>query len=184
MAHTATAARPQRARRTLEDVPAAKPALEQVPVENGHAPGPQADAFGQLGPVSPEKVRKPLGRMRQKLDNSQRAGFHRHWFNDDDKGRLQDALDAGYVHVKGHDGKPMSKVVGTKAQGGPLVSYRMEVPLEFWQQDQAEKIAERRQRQEQNRRGVTGTGQPGEDGRYVPLGPDGQPLTQVRHDSR
>jgi hypothetical protein len=169
MSDAATKPRVTRAQR-IEEPASATPAS---------APEPRADAFGALGPVSTEKVRKPLGRMRQKLDNSHRPGFHRHWFNDDDKGRIQDALDAGYEFVKDNEGKPMTKAVGTKPGGGALLAYRMEIPLEFWNQDQAEKVNDRRSRQMEMRRGMTGKGGPGDDGRYVPVDGGGRPMTRV-----
>lgn len=182
MANT-SASRAQRAQRTPDAAVVAAAAPPVAAPTGDAAVGPRADAHGPLGPVSTEKVRKPLGQMRQKLDNSQRTGFHRHWFNDD-KDRIQAALDAGYAHVLDNEGKPMSRVVGSKKEGGALTAYRMEIPIEFWQQDQDEKITSRRARQEAMQRGVTGTGEPGQDGRYVPLGPDGKPLTQIRHDAR
>jgi hypothetical protein len=169
---TDTVARPRRAQRA--------PAAEPAPVAEAPASA-RSDEFGALGPVSTEKVRKPLGSHRRKLDNTQREGFHRHWFNDDDKGRIKDAEDAGYAHVKGPDGKPMSRVVGTKQTGGPLVAYYMEIPLHFWQQDQDEKVAARRQRQAEMQRGVTGKGGPGDDGRYLPVDGANQALSRIQH---
>ena len=177
-----------RARRVREPAPApvAAPQAESF----GGAPNPldppvmRADALGEpLGPVSPQRVRKPLGAHRQKLDNSERPGFHRHWFNDD-KDRVKDALEAGYTHVKNAEGKPMSKVVGSKKEGGPMVAYRMELPLEWYNEDQSGKVAVRRQRQADMQRGVTGGGAPGQDGRYVPVGPGGQPYSNIRNDVR
>lgn len=166
-----TAAAPTRARRSRESAPP-PPAVEV-----------RADESGPLGPVSPERVRKPLGRHRTKLDNSERAGFHRHWFNDD-KGRIQDALDAGYKHVNDEMGKPMSKIVGAKSEGGPLLAYRMEIPIEWWQQDQDEKVVARRKRQEEMKRGVTGSGAPGQDGRYQPVDAAKQPISKIETSAR
>ncbi len=178
---TDTATRPQRARRTqAADVAVSAPEAP-APNGNGHDIAPRADAHGPLGPVPLEKVRKPMGQLRYKLDNTPRTGFHRQWFNDD-KNRIQDALDAGYAFINGVDGKPMSYVAGTKKEGGPLTAYRMEMPIHLWQQDQDAKVAVRRQRQQDMQRGVTGRGAPGDDGRYVPLGPDGRPLTQIKHE--
>lgn len=171
-------ARAQRAQRSPDAVVAA-PA--PAPEANGHAEVVgRADAHGPLGSVPLQKARKPMGQLRQKLDNAERPGFHRHWFNDD-KGRIQAALDAGYAHVLDNEGKPMSHIVGNKKEGGALIAYRMEIPLEFWQQDQAEKTTLRRQRQHHMQRGDANSG---DDGRYLPQGPDGKPLTQIKHDSR
>lgn len=173
--------RAQRAQRTPEAAVIAAPAPSPALV-NADA-GPRADAHGPLGPMAADRVRKPLGQLRMKLDNSVDPTFHRQWFNDD-KDRIKDALEAGYAHMLDEQGKPRSRVVGTKKEGGPLVAYRMEIPIEFWQEDQDQKVAVRRQRQHEMQSGATGRGQPGEDGRYVPKGPDGRPLTQVRHEAR
>ena len=195
MAETNATPAPVRARRVRPPVEAAhalgaaapSPApLPPLPMEVAASVSvpARADEHGALGPVPTERVRKPLGSQRQKLDSSPIPGFHCHWFNDDDKGRIKDALEAGYEHIKDESGKPVSKIVGTKSQGGPLIAYRMKLPTEWWQQDQNAKVVARRSRQESMQRGVTGRGGPGDDGRYVPLGPDDRPLTQVRNDVR
>lgn len=176
-----TSVAPVRARRVRAEAPPVAPpvASPPPPAHQAEAP-PRQDVNGEaLGPVPMQRARKPLGRQYQKLDNSERPGFHRHWFNDDDKGRVKDALEAGYTHVLDNEGKPMSRVVSRREGGGGLLAYRMEIPIDWYRQDQDEKVAARRQRQQDMQRGVTGTGAPGEDGRYVPLGPDGRPLTQV-----
>lgn len=174
-------ARAQRAQRSPDAVVAAPVAPPANDHTNGHAEViGRADAHGPLGSVPLQKARKPMGQLRQKLDNAERPGFHRHWFNDD-KGRIQSALDAGYAHVLDNEGKPMSHIVGNKKEGGAMVAYRMEIPLEFWQQDQNEKTALRRERQHQTQHG---DGRSGDDGRYLPKGPDGKPLTQIKHGDR
>ena len=125
--------------------------------------------------MSPQRVRKPLGAHRQKLDNSQRAGYHRHWFNDY-AGRIAAALEAGYSHVKGLDGKNMTQIVGIRDGGGGMLAYRMEIPLEWYEEDQAAKEANRmEQLAEMNRGIVPGKG----DGRYIPVGGDGKPRTRI-----
>ena len=163
---------PVRARRSRDIAPPAAP-----------APAPEAparsDEHGALGPVSTERVRKPLGAHRQKLDNSQREGYHRHWFNDDDDGRIQDALAGGYTHVKNTEGQNMTKIVGTKKSGGPLLAYRMEIPLEWYESDQRDKEVARNERLAEMKRGVTPKGAPGEDGRYVPVDAANRPLTKI-----
>ena len=186
MAETNATPAPVRARRVRQPLEAAQPSvpLPPLPMEVAAPVSARADEHGALGPVPAERVRKPLGSQRQKLDSAPIPGFHCHWFNDDDKGRIKDALEAGYEHIRDESGKPVSKIVGTKPQGGPLIAYRMKLPTEWWQQDQNAKVVARRSRQESMQRGVTGRGGPGDDGRYVPLGPDGRPLTQVRNDVR
>jgi hypothetical protein len=179
MVDTNSVPAPVRARRVRsETVAAAAPQVEQPT-----PPPARADAHGALGPVSTERVRKPLGTLRERLDNTPIPGFHCHWFNDE-KSRIKDALEAGYEHVKDADGKPVSHIVGAKKEGGPLIAYRMKLPTEWWRQDQDAKVAVRRQRQKDMQRGVTGKGGPGDDGRYMPLGPDGRPLTNIKNEAR
>ena len=180
MSETSLSPAPVRARRVrAEGSPVAAPPQAPVSSVFADAPAPRADVNGEaLGPVSPERVRKPLGRQTQKLDSSERPGFHRHWFNDE-RDRIKEALEAGYAYVKDAEGKPMSKVVGTKKEGGPLTAYRMELPLEWYDQDQNAKVVARRQRQHDMQSGVTATGGPGDDGRYLVMGPDGRPMTKV-----
>lgn len=174
----ATPVRARRIRQPEAAPPSPPPAATAAPVEPA-----RSDAHGPVGPVPAERVRKPLGTLRVRLDNAPIPGFHCHWFNDE-KSRIKDALDAGYEHVTDADGKPVSHIVGTKREGGPLIAYRMKLPTEWWAQDQNAKVAARRQRQSDMQRGVTGKGGPGDDGRYLPLGPDGRPLTNIRNEAR
>jgi len=66
-----------------------------------------------------------------KLKWAKRPGFHRHWFNDDGKGRIADAKRAGYDHVLDDRGSPVSRVVGVSAQGGGLTAFLMETPQKW-----------------------------------------------------
>lgn len=81
------------------------------------------------------ETRKPLGAMSQKLALPTRRGYHRHWFNNV-AGRIQEATSAGWAFVKGTDGKPIKRCVGTGRDKGALWAYAMELPLVFWQEDQ------------------------------------------------
>jgi hypothetical protein len=86
--------------------------------------------------AGPRKAaRKPFGAMQQKLAYPERAGFHRHWFNNT-AGRIQTAQEAGYEHVVAN-GKPVEKVVGTAEGGGPLNAFLMEIPQEWFEEDMA-----------------------------------------------
>jgi hypothetical protein len=82
------------------------------------------------------KIRQPFGSSTQKLALPKRAGYHRHWFNDS-PGRVEEALNSGWAHVQGRDGKPIKRVVGTGRDNGALNAYAMELPEVFWQEDQA-----------------------------------------------
>lgn len=88
------------------------------------------------------KTRRPFGSQRQKLAYPSRAGFHRHWFNDE-PGRIEEALEAGYEHVK-HETKhvSVSTVVGTARGGGALHAYLMEIPIQWYEEDMASREAE------------------------------------------
>ena len=82
-------------------------------------------------------VRKPFGAFQQKLAYPPRAGYYRYWFNDE-PGRVSQAKDAGYNHVKDKGtGEIVKRVVGTKKEGGALFGYLMEIPQELWNEDHA-----------------------------------------------
>lgn len=99
------------------------------------------------------KKRVPLGVPRSKLAVPQRAGYERRWINDDNKGRLQNALAGGYSYVNdpnlqvGEDGggdktdSRVSRIVGRAEGGKPLRAFLMEIPSEMYQEDQASKQA-------------------------------------------
>ena len=110
-------------------------------------------------------VRKPFGALDQKLAYAARPGFHRHWFNDVGN-RIARAQEAGYEHVKGDDGRNVSKIVGTLEGGGAMTAFIMEIPEEWYQADmkaQQELITDK---ENQIRRGELESKQG--DGRYVP----------------
>lgn len=81
------------------------------------------------------QIRKPLGAFSQKLALARRPGYHRHWFNDV-AGRIEEASANGWAHVKGRDGKPLARCVGTGRDKGSLYAFAMELPEVFWQEDQ------------------------------------------------
>ena len=169
-------AAPVRARRARQDMP--------VPAERAPEPdvptAVEVEADATVGPVSPEKVRKPMGGRRSKLDNSERPGFHRHWFND--KGsRIKDALEAGYAHVKAPDGSPMKYIVGVSEHGGGITAYRMEIPLEWYEADQKAKLDERIKVMEQIKRGQAAGVQIGQDGAYQPVNKAGTVGVDIRN---
>lgn len=80
------------------------------------------------------RERKPFGSQAQKLAYPQRAGYHRHWFNDV-PGRIDRAKEAGYDHVMGEDSKAVKRPVGTKDGGGVLMAYLMEIPQDWYDDD-------------------------------------------------
>lgn len=80
------------------------------------------------------EVRKPFGGQTQKLALPKRRGYHRHWFNDVG-GRVDEAKASGWSHIKGRDGSPIRRAVGTGRDNGVLYAYAMELPEVFWQED-------------------------------------------------
>lgn len=89
-------------------------------------------------PKRERPARVPFGSQRQKLAYAAREGFHRHWFNDVG-GRIQQALAAGYTHVKDGSGKNVSHIGGSNPHGGALTMFLMEIPEEWHQEDLAAK---------------------------------------------
>lgn len=111
------------------------------------------------------EARRPFGSTVQKLAYETRAGYHRHWFNED-PGRLDDALAAGYKFVMGKDAKKVTRIVGVTAGGGPLSAYLMEIPQEWYNEDMAKQQATIDEMDTAIKQGAAGR-VPG-DGRYVP----------------
>lgn len=111
-------------------------------------------------------TRRPFGSSTQKLAYEPRAGYHRHWFNDE-PGRIDQALAAGYTHVEDKEGKKVVRVVGVNPAGGPLMGYLMELPEEWYQEDMAAGQKAVDVLDQSIRRGDV-AGEVGKDGRYVP----------------
>ncbi len=72
--------------------------------------------------------------LQQKLALPKRRGYHRHWFNDSGN-RIEDAKSSGWSPIKGSDGKPIERVVGTARSGQPLRAFAMELPEAIWLED-------------------------------------------------
>ncbi len=147
---------PVRAKRTV--VPEPQPAPEPV------APEVAQEALSGY----PENfVRKPFGSHVQKLKYPDRPGFHRHWFNDT-PGRVARALEAGYKHVQDREGKNVARIVGVASTGGGQNAYLMEIPEQWWKDDQAVKDKARDDLDARIKRGVIAGTAPGQDGAYLP----------------
>lgn len=85
-------------------------------------------------------LRRPLGAFSQKLALPDRAGYKRHWFNDEG-GRIDDALANGWAQILDKDKRPLRRAVGRGRDQGVLYAYAMELPLVFWQEDMAARHA-------------------------------------------
>lgn len=110
-------------------------------------------------------TRKPFGSMTQKLYYPPRAGYHRHWFNED-PGRIDTALEAGYTHVEDKEGRKVQKVVGVSPSGGPLNAFLMETPEEWYKEDMKREQDRINEMDQAIRRGSVATGP--DDNQYVP----------------
>ncbi len=177
---------PVRARRVRAERPTAAPAVVEAPPAASPPPvanGLHVEDDPTLGPVSPERVRQPLGRWRRKLDNSERPGFHRHWFNDY-AGRIDEATAAGYTHVKDSTGNNMKRVVGPNEHGGGLLAYRMEIPQDWYDADQKLKREHDEAKLNQIRRGEVAGVAPGQDGAYQPVNKAGTIGADIRIGNR
>lgn len=131
----------------------------------GRPPKYQEIATAEVDAPRVRSNRKPFGSLEQKLAYPEREGFHRHWFNDI-PGRVERALEAGYEHVKDKEGKNVCKNVGTAEGGGALVGYLMEIPEEWYLQDQAAQQAQVDSVEDTIKRGEFESKEG--DGRYVP----------------
>lgn len=93
------------------------------------------------------RARVPLGSNRQKLAAGKREGYQRRWVNDT-PGRLEMAQEAGYEfvaqdHVANSTdlGARKSVIVGTREDGQPMRAYLMEIPKDWYDEDQQAKQA-------------------------------------------
>lgn len=136
---------------------------ERRPLQATEAPPPVSSA-PELPVQRRPRDRKPFGAMEQRMLYPERAGYHRHWFNDT-PGRIARAQEAGYEHVT-ENGKNVSRVVGRAEGGGGLIAYLMEIPEEWYSEDMAAQQSERDRMMAEIRAGRRGE-QPG-DNRYVP----------------
>jgi len=86
-----------------------------------------------------------MGVRRQRLTLPERKGFHRHWFNDT-PGRIDQAIEAGYTPIIDESsldeegrGTAVTARVGVAASGDVLMAHAMEIPINFYDEDQREK---------------------------------------------
>lgn len=137
------ARRPQGARAQTQPQADAPPAAEQATAVNElaaqamtdeqlQAAEPQPDPVTGLYP--PGFVRKPFGTHEQKMQRTPRPGFRNYWFLDE-PGRVQQAIAAGYVHVKDEQGRNVALTVNKAVGASTTVAYLMEIPLRFFEAD-------------------------------------------------
>ena len=98
----------------------------------------QPEAAPQEAPRGPGRARKPFGTVEAKLAWPPIPGYHLRWFNDT-TGRIERAKEAGYEHVLGKDGKPVTLTVGVAERGGAQGGFLMKIPDQFYDEDFARK---------------------------------------------
>jgi hypothetical protein len=149
---TTETARPVRARRTAE---APTPAAAPEPATSLAVLAQQAEAqqLPATDDPGPRPARRPFGVRRQKLAYDTRPGFHRHWFHDL-PGRIPYALECGWKHVQDKEGRNVCLDVGARDGGGSMRDYLMELPLAWYNEDQAAKLKSRNDIDAEIRRGV------------------------------
>ena len=109
--------------------------------ERAQARQPREAQREQAKPTRRKRV--PLGAPVYKLDAPAREGYHRHWINDT-PGRLAKAQQGDYTFVtdpddemnKSDPGAKTSVIVGVHPDGSPMRAYLMEIPLEYYEEDQ------------------------------------------------
>jgi hypothetical protein len=147
------------------------------------APAPEDETLEQrIARI--RSTRRPLGTMAQKLALPARAGYSRHWFNDT-PGRIEEAEANGWAHVKGTDGSPINRVVGSGRDNGALRAYAMEIPAVIRQEDIDAQHQIAREKVEAIKaspfRSKAGEAKPADSGKFYSPKEDVDPLQVVRH---
>lgn len=108
------------------------------------------------------RERKPLSGFRLKLDAPSREGYQRRWINDTGN-RLREAQEGGWTFVNDETALTashtdtadtrVSVIAGRHEAGGVMHAYLMEIPQEWYDEDQAAKEQELDEIDEALRRG-------------------------------
>jgi len=155
------------------------PTHDDMPAFDDHVAEPDPYAKIEVADRPQNFVREPFGEPRLKLQAPARRGYRRYWFNDE-PGRIQRALGAGYSFVK-VNGRNTRNVVGRAKNGSAQVAYLMEIPEDWFLQDVRRQQAKVDEIDDAIRGGTInekgGTATKDGDNRYVPK--DG-----IRYDPR
>lgn len=79
--------------------------------------------------------------VQQRLAADTRRGYVRRWFNDVPGRIRQYNKENDWEHVLGDDKKPVEAIVGKDDAGIPIRAFLMEIPEDYYQEDQAAKQA-------------------------------------------
>lgn len=124
--------------------------------------------------------RRPLGEYNFKLALPHRRGYKRHWFVDA-PGRVDLAQENGWSLIRGKDGKPLRRNAGRGPQAPSQFAFAMEIPLVFWEEDQAykHKLASDRVDGIRNRPATAAQGQnkPEDNQKFYNPQPDQDPVS-------
>lgn len=93
---------------------------------------------------SPRSRKGTFGGLNQKLGVDKTIeGFHLHWLNDS-PGRIPEALEAGYEHVKekevysySNSEEYVSRHVGTSEKGEGMTAFLMKIRQDWYEEDQS-----------------------------------------------
>lgn len=132
-----------------------------------------------LGNLPKRRRRVPLGTQRTKLNVPEDPRFKYHWFIDE-PGRVESAVIAAYDFCSATEfpeygvdevlpgnsdlGTKISRVVGSHEDGRPMRAYLMRIPMEYYQEDEQERMQAIDKIEESIRHGNIGTNV---DNRYV-----------------
>ncbi len=150
---------------------------ENRPVENREA---------ESSPIRKKPTHR-LGGFTLKLTAPQREGYYRRFFVDR-PGRLEDAVAAGYAFVQDPKAKlgenpdditsqggldsRISKRVGTNEDGTPQMAYLMEMPQDWYRENQDEKDAVLREKERIEKSNTDGWRPEDKEQQYDPLSPN------------
>lgn len=123
--------------------------------------------------------RRPFGAFDQKLAllHLIRPGYRGFAFLDR-PGRIDAARAAGYTLVKGNDGRNVTVPGSVNTDGTMTRHFLMEIPEEWYQEDMAREQREIDEKEKAIKRGAAS--READDGRYVPMRPDGRPVIDIR----
>lgn len=168
---TDTTTIPQRAQRSATGTEPTAPELQLREGHDGDADTAEVEQQGDTHATEDpdaarprDFVRQPFGAQLQKLVAPARPGYRRYWFNDE-PGRVQRAMEAGYAHVK-TDGRNTSRTVGRNGDGTAKVAFLMEIPQRWYEDD----VAAQQAKVDEIDAAIKGgnVARKEDDGRYVP----------------